>query len=110
MVVFVSVLLWCFPRGTSFDRSIGKRLEVNFLKNLKLEEGIDWKFLWEYLSKGIDSKISNCVVKKSGELILQAWHGQRTVNVNRLKEGTYVVVRTQEQMGTLLLTTRRTIW
>jgi|SRR3990170_6856009 len=84
---------------------IGASRELSFWRNLTLEGNIDWDFL----SKGIDTTILNCVIKENTESFLHSWTGNHTVQNVRVVQGSSHTTTTV-QIGALLLTSRRLIW
>ena len=80
-------------------------LPIEFWKNLKLDERIDW----EFLSKDVSSSVSESVIKEKGEQILHQWNGIRIIPAVKVVSGNSVKTKI-EQSGSLLLTTRRLIW
>ena len=84
---------------------IGQPLQINFWKNLKLDEKIDW----EYLSKTVDCNISNSIIMENEEVVLHGWEGDQIVREVIVAQGRSVT-RETAQLGALLLTTRRLVW
>lgn len=89
---------------------LGKSLDADLWKSLKLDGTIDWKFLHEYISKDITPNVSNCVVKEKDEVVLQNWDGEHIADLLKLVDGKRVVVGKKTINGVLLLTNRRTIF
>lgn len=84
---------------------LGTPLPIEFWRNLKLDERIDWEFLY----RGVSSSVSESVIKEKGEKILHQWNGIRIIPAVKVVSGNSVKTKI-EQSGSLLLTTRRLIW
>ena len=85
---------------------IGKRLGLDFWKNLELDGKIDWRFL----SKNVDKSISNYFVKEDTETLLHSWAGRHSTGMKREVYFNAEFSTEGKDSGVLLLTSQRLIF